>query len=273
MKISERSVSAIAEIITGDNGLAKYRSGPKLVRLFNNHGSNDVYGQGFPSRLPYTEEKIRALNNSPALVGLLREALHPAEFLGFDGEAQAAYDHINARLTFDGYEIALTASGSPVVRTLHGSLVEFAHPLASTEADAHRFLDEQLTKCDQKIREGDFDGAVTNARSLIEAVLLDIEVQLGSDQPDYDGDLPRLFKRVQKLLALEPARPDVDTTLKQVLSGLASIVSGLAGISNKMGDRHARSYKPAKRHAVLVVDSAKTLANFLISTLMERQKT
>ena len=50
------------------------------------------------------------------------------------------------------------------------------------------------------------------------------------------------------------------------LAHLLSIVIGIAGSSNKMGDRHARSYKPAKRHAVLVVDAAKTLAAFLIAS-------
>lgn len=270
MKVSERTISAMADIITGDKRLSRYRSGPQLVRLFNNHGSNDVYGQGFPSRWAYTEDKLRDLNGSSALAGLLREALHSAEFLGFDGEPQLAYDHINARLKFDGYELTLDRAGALVIRTLQGSIVEFAHPLAGNEGDASRFLNEQLSKCDEKLRQADYDGAITNARSLVEAVLLDLEKQVDPVASDYDGDLPRLFKRVQKLLDLEPSRPDIDTPLKQVLSGLASIVSGVAGTSNKMGDRHARSYRPAKRHAVLVVDSAKTLANFLFSTHLER---
>jgi Abortive infection C-terminus len=164
-----------------------------------------------------------------------------------------------------------TAPESRSIKTIRGSLVEFAHPRATAQEEARGFLDEQLAKCDQKLREGDYDGAVTNARSLTEAVLLDIERELSPVVRNYDGDLLRLFKRVQKLLELDPARPDVETTLKQILSGLASIVAGLGGTSNKMGDRHARSYKPAKRHAVLIVDSAKTLANFLIGTLEARR--
>jgi len=43
-------------------------------------------------------------------------------------------------------------------------------------------------------------------------------------------------------------------------------VSDLSGLTNKMGDWHARTYKPDKRHAVLVADSAKTLAAFLFET-------
>ena len=48
-------------------------------------------------------------------------------------------------------------------------------------------------------------------------------------------------------------------------------VSDLSGLSNKMGDRHVRTYKPDKRHAVLVVDSAKTLAAFLFETHRARK--
>ena len=42
-------------------------------------------------------------------------------------------------------------------------------------------------------------------------------------------------------------------------------------MSNKMGDRHVRTYKPDKRHAVLVVDAAKTLAAFPFETHRARK--
>ena len=50
MKISERSVAAFAKIVTGASKILPSRSGPALVRLFNEFGANDVYRQGFPSR-------------------------------------------------------------------------------------------------------------------------------------------------------------------------------------------------------------------------------
>jgi hypothetical protein len=73
----------------------------------------------------------------------------------------------------------------------------------------------------------------------------------------------KLHRRVQKHLNLDPARPDIDSTLKQVLSGLVSVASGLAGLRNKMSDAHVRSYRPMKHHAVLVVNASKTMTNFL----------
>ena len=129
------------------------------------------------------------------------------------------------------------------------------------------FVDQQVKKCDRKLAENDFDGAITNARSLLEVVLSDVEQELSPESPPpYDGDLINLYKRVQKLLNLEPSRSDIAEPLKQVLGGLASIVAGLAGLRNKMGDAHVRSYQPAKRHAILVVNAAKTLAAFVVDT-------
>jgi hypothetical protein len=49
MKISERTIKRLGEIITGDKALSPYRSGPKLVGFFNDFRSNHAYGQGFPS--------------------------------------------------------------------------------------------------------------------------------------------------------------------------------------------------------------------------------
>jgi hypothetical protein len=49
MKISERTIKRLGEIITGDKALSIYRSGPKLVGFFNDFRSNHAYGQGFPS--------------------------------------------------------------------------------------------------------------------------------------------------------------------------------------------------------------------------------
>lgn len=271
MKVAARTITALHELVTGDKQLTPYRSGFELVRLFNEYGANDTYGEGFPSRWRYAEGEIERLNDTPALTRLICEVLHPREFVGSELDLQVAYDYLNARLKFDGYEVVLD-NDRPRVRDLTGSTVEFGHPFEGSEEDTHIFIDEQVAKCEQKIREKDYDGAVTNARSLIEAVLIEIEGDLDPDAPPYDGDLPKLYKRVMKHLNLDPARPDVEGSIRQVLSGLVSIVGGIAGMSNKMGDRHARTYRPSKRHAVLVVNSAKTLASFLFETFASRDK-
>jgi len=266
MKISERSVSALAKIVTGDSQISPYKSGPVLVRLFNEFGANDVYGQGFPSRWYYAEEKIRSINGTAHLPGLIRAILDPRDWLEFEKPREEAVAYLNDYLKFDGYEIARDGEFFSV-RDLTGGAVAFAYPSQASREVNQLFIDQQIKKCDRKLAENDFDGAITNARLLLEAVLSEVEQELSSQSPPpYDGDLVKLYRRVQKLLNLEPSRTDIAEPLKQVLGGLASIVSGLAGLRNKMGDAHVRSYQPAKRHAVLVVNAAKTLAAFVVET-------
>lgn len=40
------------------------------------------------------------------------------------------------------------------------------------------FLNDQVDKCNRKISEKDFYGAITNARSMVEEVLLSIEKEI-----------------------------------------------------------------------------------------------
>ena len=270
MKLSAKTINAIEDIITGDKKLSPYRSGPKLVKLFNDYGANDVYGQGFPSRRQYTEDNLRSLNETPAIGLVLCHALDPREFLDTSFNEQEAADHVNARLKYDGYEVVID-NGLAKIRDLTGASVICEHPFKGSEKEAHLFIDEQIEKAETKIKAGDYDGAITNARTLLEAVLTELEKKLTESPPSYDGDMLKLYKRVQKLLNLEPGRPDIECPLKQVLSGLVSIVGGMAGLSNRMGDRHVRSFKPSKHHAALVVNTAKTMANFLFE-LHQNQK-
>ncbi len=266
MKISERSISALAKIVTGDSHVSPYKSGPVLVRLFNEFGANDVYGQGFPSRWYYAEEKIRALNGTAQLPALIRTVFDPREWLEFENPRDNAVSYLNDYLKYDGLEIARDGEFLSV-RSLTGGAVAFNYLSEASREINQLFIEQQSKKCDRKLAENDFDGAITNARSLLEAVLSDVEQELSEESlPPYDGDLTKLYKRVQKLLNLEPGRTDIAEPLKQVLGGLTSVVSGLAGLRNKMGDAHVRSYQPAKRHAVLVVNAAKTLAEFIVET-------
>ena len=56
---------------------------------------------------------------------------------------------------------------------------------------------------------------------------------LNSHAPDYGGDLPKLYKRVQKHRNLSPENPKISNSLKQTLTVFISIIGGLSGLSNK----------------------------------------
>jgi hypothetical protein len=277
MKISERTIKRLGEVITGDKKLSPYRSGPMLVTFFNELGMNEVYpsGGGFPSRWAFAEDCIRHFNDSPNLKKVIGSALDPRDFM----EAQVydentgrhksvkiedAVKYLNEFLSFDGYEIVPQGRMYTIVSKNHPEIqvdVQLAPDHLSRD-----FIIEQIQKCRSKIESGDYDGAITNARSLVEAVLTAIEKEFDSTPPEYDGDLPKLYKRVQKHLNLSPDNPKIRDSLKQTLSGFISIIQGMSGLSNRMADRHVREYKPEAHHAVLIVNAAMTFSNFIFDT-------
>jgi hypothetical protein len=263
MKISERTISAIGKLITG----TPYRSGPELVKYFNELGSNDVYGQGFPSRGKYAEDKLRELNGTSGIAKAIEYLLDPRNFIDNPDLLNNSVATLNTYLKYDGYELVQKGDIFKVT-SLQDALVE---PETVAAID-HDFIQAQLEKCDQKFKGGDYDGAITNARTLVEAILIEIEEKLTGEKKKYDGDILKLYKKTQKLLDLDPARKDIEDVQKQIISGLSSIVSGIAGLRNKMGDAHATGNNPLKHHAKLAINSANTLVEFLFDVYEEQVK-
>jgi hypothetical protein len=91
MKLSERGIKRLGEIITGDQPVSPHRSGPPLVGFFNEFGTNHTYGQGFPSPWMFAESCIRQFNGTPTLKKIILSALDPRDFMGtmvFDPKTQ-----------------------------------------------------------------------------------------------------------------------------------------------------------------------------------------
>ncbi len=82
MKISEKTIQFLAKSLCGDIGLVPYKTGPQLVDFFVHLGANDQYGEGFPSRWRYTEEKVREFNDSKTLKEIIELSLGPRDFSG-----------------------------------------------------------------------------------------------------------------------------------------------------------------------------------------------
>ncbi|PYY29756.1 abortive infection family protein [Paenibacillus illinoisensis] len=123
-------------------------------------------------------------------------------------------------------------------------------------------------------RDEDSEGAITIASTLLEQT---IKFILESEKIEYSetvDDLPSLYKKTQAVLNLSPDG-HTEEIFKQILRGCVSVVQGLGSLRNKDGDAHAPSTmrgKPSVRHAELSVNFSGTMANFLISTWMYRNK-
>jgi len=241
------------------------------VDFFVGLGENDVYASGFPSRWRYAAEKIRKFNQADRVGEIVASAFNPAHFLDNpDQPIEAAVEYVNRYLQFDGLQV-VQAGRRYQLTDLAGQVVEFENPFSDSSERLHVFVEEQIAKSEQKLSLGDFDGAITNARSLVESILVLIEERISGSSESYGGDLKKLFARVSNKLNLRGNRQDIPGGLRQVITGLRSIVDGLASIRNAMSDAHSPQYRASRHHARLAVNSAKTVADFLCQTF-EYQK-
>lgn len=135
-----------------------------------------------------------------------------------------------------------------------------------TEKLSSEFVGQQVEKCKQKMNSSDYDGAITNARTLIEEILLSIEERLDGTRQPYDGNLMALYKRVSKQINLYPDDGKTGNSFNEILRGFISIINGFAGISNNIADRHATAKHPRKHHAKIAVNSAMIIADFLLDS-------
>ena len=204
VKVVNKTIEALEKLITGDQvpsgrSLAPYRKGPDLIDYFNQHGEDDEYGQGFPSRRQYTQQRLAELNGKTVFKDVIENAVDPRNFFGSDFSVEEAVDYINQYLEYDGYKLTLE-SNKYRLASLDKDIIIIEHAILNNNAPNIEFVREQISKCKSKIESSDYDGAITNSRSLLESVLQEIELKITSNNQKYDGNINQLYKRVQKLL-------------------------------------------------------------------------
>lgn len=135
------------------------------------------------------------------------------------------------------------------------------------------YVHELEEKANRRLAAGDLEGAITAARTLLEAVLQELELRLLGANGDYKGDLQRQYKAVAKELRIDDQRSDIDDSFKQIARGLVQIVNGVSAIRNKLSDGHARQAKPDVRHARVAVNAANTVSSFLVEVYLAKKST
>ncbi len=300
IKLQNKTIEILARIITwGDSKKAcEYRNNEQLVEFFNQFGLGDIYHKGLPAPLEYTKEKLKLMNGSDCMVDVIQEAVNPMYYNENSTDSNEAAVALNEYLIKDGYKLAedyRPCAGADMDALMDlsvcapelepkdfpsgfydryyrvDSLRKEAIDIESEVSLSHDFITEQIQKSKEKLEQKDYDGAITNARSLVESFQEELIKKAGSEVPKYDGDIGKLYKATKKVLNLDPSQKDLSENLKQVLSSLNGLVMGIGGLSNKMGDRHARTYKPERHHAKLAVNSALMFCEFLLDSYEYQQ--
>ncbi len=123
-------------------------------------------------------------------------------------------------------------------------------------------------------RSSDPEGAITVARTLLETVTKRILDETGEGYSDKD-DLPKLYAAAAKTLNLAPSQ-HAEEPIKAILGGAMNLVNGLGTLRNRLSDSHGRGgkmpVKPSPRHASLAVNTAGSIATFLVETYQAQQE-
>jgi hypothetical protein len=80
-----------------------------------------------------------------------------------------------------------------VVARLQGTHVALVTVPSGIDVLSLDYAHELVVKTDQRLASMDFEGAITTARTMLEAVLQEIERRLTTTPGDHKGDLLRMF--------------------------------------------------------------------------------
>ena len=116
------------------------------------------------------------------------------------------------------------------------------------------------------VTEGNYDSAITKSRTLLEEVFCYV-IEKKGETPTESGDIGKLYSQVKQLYNMHQSK-EMDKRINALLSGLEKILSSIAEMRNKGSDSHgvgARRINIAEHHARLFVNSAMTMADFILS--------
>ena len=229
MRVSTKTIERLVDIITGNSKKSPYRSGPQLIEFFRDFGERDLYGQGFPSRATYVQEKLRKFNGTKTMEKIVSATF---DFFGEDGfnpeEEAEAFSRLLVR---DGYRLVIEYRSG----WMEGDRYVEADPYFEVQpvlpativpdglaAISHSAVNEQISKANRRIATGDFAGAIASSYTLTEHLLKLILREAEVSFNENEGDIRALYRLIREPLNLNPSGESIATALKPILTAFKS---------------------------------------------------
>lgn len=110
MLLSPKTLEKLRDLI---NEITEYRSGPKIIDFFATFDYEDVYGndylrkygQGFPSRWLYTDQRLSQINNTPKIITCIQNLFTPINYMENLKRLDELIADFNKYLQFDKYRV------------------------------------------------------------------------------------------------------------------------------------------------------------------------
>lgn len=283
----------IIAILDGDTNFGKYEfndlskidislpnlSGPKICELSLQFGYPQTYST--MSRWQYFDVLLDSCISDDRCSDLLEHIFSISQFTeklkGHSSEeilkahetiVTAVLNGINGLLFFGGNELARIGN-QYVIKPL-GSVVQISAPKVKTID--REYIKSISARALQDVEERNYDSSITKSRTLLEETFCYV-IELKNETPSDSGDIAKLYKQVRTLYSMH-TDANTDRRINTLLSGLNSIVSSIAEMRNKDSDAHGvgvNRIRIDEHHARLFVNSAMTMADFIIS-VQQKQK-
>lgn len=278
MRLSHRSLRVVADVIVGnvppqcDAAVSPYRTMDEIVDLFEEHCGKDaeVYWE---DRTPheYCLARLKRINGSKPLDNILCGMLMFWEQRRLFNPKKAA-TYLNRFLWQDGCELvfrerpATLISNRKVKRLPYFKVHEIIEVSISDELRdflQRGTLSDHVDKAKRRLVEGDYDGTISIAYTLVESFLKALLRQMPPPSNAFnesEGDICALHCLASAVLNLSPS----GEAIGRVAQGVVTQVGNLYGLANKSGDRHDRKHNPSRHHARLAVNMALSYCEFML---------
>lgn len=257
-----------------------YQSGPKLVEVLNKFGIDASYGSS--SRWMYVEALLEHCIENNRVSNMLAYFFNlerfQKEFSGLTPEeikrrhaaiVEGAIAAINSMLFFGGHE--LRCFGNNYVITSVDDVPAMSIPSINTIDRS--YIKDMANRAQEVIELGNFDSALTKARTLLEEVFC-WAIERKGEQPSSSGDVGKMFSQVKCLYNIH-ADKTMDRRICDLVNGLNKIVDSIGQMRNKQGDAHgvgASRVNIEDYHARLAVNAAANVADFVLSVVHRAER-
>ena len=231
-------------------------SGPEIHDLFAEHtealGPYQGWGGGGASRWQVFQEGLNALSPADQRGFLLA-------LCDYDGHSKYEMPSAVDREALRAMLLEDTAPGAMAAGNALAKLTDWTAVTRAWQAALAKVITDP-------------EGAITATRTMLESVCKHICDEREATYED-GWDLARLYKAAAGSMEIAPDQHS-EQIIKQILTGVTTVVGGLAAMRNTLSDAHGkskRSVRPAPRHAKLAVNSGFAVAGFLIETHVEKK--
>ncbi len=293
MLLSPLSLEKLTNIITGYAGLTSKINKSEIDRILEVSGSGDVictYEECFSehsdiinnplySKTEFKQEKyvrlqLEKINGTSRIHDFI--IVYFKHIYDYADEPEEVVEYLNRYFDTDGYSVEkIESSDEYKIYSLDDCLVNYDCLFKESERGNYILINEHNEKCFNKIKLGDYTGAITNSRSLLEQLLCEIKAERlrtqGQRVSGYNGDIGQLIDNTFPLINFQLGQIGAaQRAYEKLENGFKDLISGLAILRIGMSDAHSITYVPTQKDAILAVNTAKTLANFIVRHYFEK---